>query len=419
MPGGLGRAEPRALRTWWIRRSVRTVDAAPGKRTRPAGAGVEQGYQGDRMTAFSGKYRARILIVDDEPAVTGVLTQHLGREGFDCVVRSSAPDAISLLSQENFDAIISDLHMPGGSGIELLDYVRRHRSQTAFILLTGETDVETGVNAMKRGASDYITKPFQLATVTRCLAQSLETKRLEREIEIYHVNLEGIVARRTAQLRSALSRVEETYDATLEALGAAVDLRDSATEGHSARVTRYSLIIARAMGCNENQLREIARGAYLHDIGKMSVPDSILLKRGKLTRSEQEVMESHVIIGYQMVKRIPFLAEAAQIVLTHQERYDGRGYPTGLSGPDIPLGARIFSVADTLDAMTSDRPYRKALSLREAIEEIRKEASHQFDPKVVRVFLRIPEETWIEARSRQRINVVSKCPPALESSARR
>lgn len=371
------------------------------------------------MTAHSGKYEARVLIVDDEPAVTDVLTRHLCHEGFDCAVRSSATDATSLLRRESFDAIISDLRMPGGSGIELLDYVRLHRPQTAFILLTGETDVETGVNAMKRGASDYVTKPFQLATVTRCLAQSLETKRLERDVETYHENLEGIVARRTAQLRSALSRVEETYDATLEALGAAVDLRDSETEGHSARVTRYSLIIARACGCDENQLREIARGAYLHDIGKMSVPDSILLKRGKLTLEEQEVMESHVIIGYQMVKRIPFLAEAAQIVLTHQERYDGRGYPAGLRGSNIPLGARIFAVADTLDAMTSDRPYRKALSLRQAIEEIRKEAGRQFDPEVVRAFLRIPEQTWIEARARERLNPLTKCAPALQSGALR
>lgn len=402
-----------------IGRWLLATGTACGKRPRPIGAGVDQGHQGGGMTAHSGKYEARILIVDDEPAVIDVLTQHLRREGFDCAVRSSAPDAISLLRTENFDAIISDLRMPGGSGIELLDYVRRQRPQTAFILLTGETDVETGVSAMKRGASDYVTKPFQLATVTRCLAQSLETKRLEREIETYHLNLEEIVARRTTQLRSALSRVEETYDATLEALGAAVDLRDSETEGHSSRVTRYSLIVARVMGCNENQLREIARGAYLHDIGKMSVPDQILLKRGKLTREEQQVMESHVIIGYQMVKRIPFLAEAAQIVLTHQERYDGRGYPAGLSGSDIPLGARIFAVADTLDAMTSDRPYRKALSLHQAIEEIRKEAGRQFDPEVVRAFLSIPEHTWIEARARQRLNPVTKCASMLESGARR
>lgn len=347
-----------------------------------------------------GKFKARILIVDDDPMVTGLVAQHLTLQGYDCVSRYTVADAIVLLHSERFDAILSDLRMPGGSGMGLLDHARRYQPQTAFILITGETDLQTGVEAMKRGASDYIAKPFELSTLTRCVSQSLEKKRLESEIEVYRSHLEEIVETRTEELRSALSRVEETYDATLEALGAAVDLRDSQTEGHSARVTRYSLVIAQAMGCSPNELREIARGAYLHDIGKMSVPDGILLKKGKLTPDEQQIMESHVIIGYQMVKRIPFLAQAAQIVLTHQERYDGLGYPAGLRGSAIPLGARIFAVADTLDAMTSDRPYRKALPLGAAIEEIRKESGRQFDPEVVHSFLSIPQDAWSEARGR-------------------
>ncbi len=319
-------------------------------------------------------------------------------EGYDCRTRSSAEEALDLIRREAFDVVLSDLHMSGRSGLALLEDVRQECPRAAFVLVTGEHDVRTGIEAMKGGASDYVTKPFKIGSVLRSVAQGLERKRLEQEVERYRVGLEKMVEQRTQQLRAALRQVEETYDATLEALGAALDLRDSATEGHSARVTRYAMMIAEAMGCSQDQLREIARGAYLHDIGKMGVPDGILLKQGKLTPEEQEVMEGHVFSGYQMVKRIPFLAEAAQIVLTHQERFDGLGYPAGLKGQDIPLGARIFAVADTLDAMTSDRPYRKALPFRVAIEEIRKEAGHQFDPEIVRVFLGIPQASWAKVR---------------------
>ena len=181
-------------------------------------------------------------------------------------------------------------------------------------------------------------------------------------------------------------------------MGAALDLRDSATEGHSARVTRYAILIAEALGCTGGQIRELERGAYLHDIGKIGIPDGILLKKGRLTPEEKQVMQAHVITGYRLVQRIPFLATAAEIVLTHQERFDGSGYPRGLKGGEIPLEARIFAVADTLDAMTSDRPYRKALPMVAAIEEIRRQSGRQFDPEIVGAFLTIPARTLLEAQ---------------------
>jgi cyclic di-GMP phosphodiesterase len=177
-----------------------------------------------------------------------------------------------------------------------------------------------------------------------------------------------------------------------------LDLRDTETEGHSRRVSRYTMEIAHAYGCSDDQLKQIARGSYLHDIGKIGIPDSILLKPGKLTPSERATMELHARIGYELVCRIGFLAEAAEIVLTHQERYDGAGYPIGLKGEEIPIGARIFAVADTLDAMTSDRPYRSALSFSYARTEITRESDRQFDPKVVEVFLAIPEQYWQDMR---------------------
>jgi putative nucleotidyltransferase with HDIG domain len=193
---------------------------------------------------------------------------------------------------------------------------------------------------------------------------------------------------------AATTRVELTYDDTLEALGGALDLRDNETAGHSHRVTRYCLELARRMGCSGEQLKHIERGAYLHDIGKIGTPDAILLKPGKLTPEEQEIMQQHARVGYELVSRIEFLQEAAEIVHSHQERYDGKGYPQGLAGEAIPLGARIFAVADTFDAMTSNRPYRKALPLESAMEEIRNESGRQFDPRVVRVLNAIPPGVW-------------------------
>ena len=200
-------------------------------------------------------------------------------------------------------------------------------------------------------------------------------------------------------LRQAMENLEHSYDVTLEALGDALDLKDSETEGHSKRVTAYTIALARAMGISPSQIKIIARGAFLHDIGKMAIPDDILRKPGKLTEEEQVVMREHCSRGYHMLRKIPFLSEAAEIVFSHQEHFDGSGYPSGLSGGEIPVGSRIFAIADTLDAITSDRPYRKARSFDTAREEILSHSGTQFDPNVVEVFLKIPNELWHELRS--------------------
>jgi HD-GYP domain-containing protein (c-di-GMP phosphodiesterase class II) len=184
----------------------------------------------------------------------------------------------------------------------------------------------------------------------------------------------------------------------MEALAAALDLRDNETAGHSRRVTLYSLEIAGRLNFSNDQLKQLERGANLHDIGKIGIPDSILLKPGKLTPEETAIMRTHVRIGYDLMSRVAFLASAAEIVLTHQEFYDGTGYPQGLAGEEIPLGARVFSVADTMDAMMSDRPYRQGRSYAVARAEIQHESGRQFDPHVVATFLAIPEETWVAIR---------------------
>jgi putative nucleotidyltransferase with HDIG domain len=195
-----------------------------------------------------------------------------------------------------------------------------------------------------------------------------------------------------------MSNLERSYDITLEALGDALDLKDAETEGHSKRVTAFTIAIARAMGISKDQIAVIARGAFLHDIGKMAIPDAILRKPGALTPDEVLIMREHCYRGYQMLKKIPFLLEASEIVYSHQERWDGTGYPRGLRGEEIPLGSRMFSIADTLDAITSDRPYRPAQPFTAARDEIQRWSGRQFDPSVVKVFMEMPANIWDDLR---------------------
>ncbi|HEY6293831.1 MAG TPA: HD domain-containing phosphohydrolase [Terriglobia bacterium] len=336
----------------------------------------------------------RILVVDDEEAVRTLLKARLVLEGYECATAASAEEARALISEGNFDLVLSDLRMPGMSGLDLLKEVRAEFPHLAFVMCTGEDDVRTGIEAMKQGAEDYLVKPLQLDGMVASVERALEKQRLQVEVEHYRDHLEDMVEQRTRQLKAAIRRIEHTYDETLAALGGALELRDIETQGHSRRVTHYCLELARALHCSPDDLRVIARGSFLHDIGKIGIPDAILLKPDRLTEEETIVMQTHARIGYELVCRIAFLTPAAQMVLTHQERWDGTGYPQALRGEEIPLGSRIFAVADTLDAMTSDRPYRAALPFSAARQEINREAGRQFDPNVVRVFLEIPEEIW-------------------------
>jgi response regulator RpfG family c-di-GMP phosphodiesterase len=348
----------------------------------------------------SEKVRGSVLAVDDDEGIIRLINEKLCAEGFSCVTCSSGEEALAALETKTFDIVITDMQMPGMSGLELIEEAQKKHSKSAYLVITGMSDIHVGIDAMKRGADDYLVKPFQLETLVSSVEKALNKKRLELEVERYRVSLEEMVEQRTSQLHSAMNRIELTYDDTLEALGAALDLRDNETGGHSRRVSHYCLEIAKAYGCTPEQLKQIARGSYMHDIGKIGIPDSILLKPGKLTREERATMETHARIGYELVSRIAFLAGAAEIVLAHQERFDGTGYPQGLVGEEIPIGARIFAVADTMDAMMSDRPYRRAMSFAKARAEIKSEGGRQFDPEVVRIFLSITENVWQEIRFR-------------------
>jgi putative nucleotidyltransferase with HDIG domain len=343
--------------------------------------------------------KKRILVVDDEAGIGKLLCGTLRYEGHDCRGCDNGLKALELISLEGFDAVISDLRMPGMDGLELLRWVRKGHPHLAFIMATGVDDVRLGVQAMKEGADDYLLKPLNLEAMAAALDHALERKRLEIQVENYRDNLEKMVDERTKEMQAALRKVELTYSETLECLAAALDRRDQATAGHARRVMAYCLEIARAMSCDQEQINTIARGALLHDIGKIGIPDAIMLKPGPLSDTERSVMETHVRIGYEILKRITFLAGAAEIVLTHHERFDGTGYPQGLKGTEIPLGSRVFAVADTLDAITSDRPYRRAQSSEAARKEIMRVCGTQFDPAVVSAFLSIGEATWEAIRS--------------------
>jgi len=340
----------------------------------------------------------RILVVDDEEAIREVVSTLLDAKGYQCKDASNGVEALKAFAADAFDLVLSDIVMPEMDGLTLLEKIRARDAEVPVIMVTAMHDIGTALEAIRRGAYDYILKPFERDQLYLSVRRALEHRRLVLENRNYQRNLERLVEERTTQLSTALTELENSYDYTLEALGGALDLKDAETEGHCQRVTAYTIAIAKAMNIDPAELRKIARGAFLHDIGKMAIPDSILRKPGPLTDDEREIMRKHCEIGFQMVSKIPFLAEPAEIVLTHQERFDGTGYPQGLRAERIPLGSRIFAIADTLDAMISDRPYRRALPLSAAKEEIEKHAGTQFDPDVVKVFLSLPENLWTDLR---------------------
>jgi putative nucleotidyltransferase with HDIG domain len=288
--------------------------------------------------------------------------------------------------------------MPVMDGEALLAATKERFPDMPVVMVTAMHDISVALNAIRNGAYDYLLKPFDREQLLATVRRALENRRLKLENRAYQTNLEVLVTARTEQLRQAVSTLERSYDITLEALGNALDLKDAETEGHSKRVTAFTIAIARAMGLTSDQIRVIARGAFLHDIGKMAIPDAILRKPGALDPDEVAIMREHCFRGYQILRRIPFLSEAAEIVYAHQEKYDGTGYPRGLKGEEIPLGARIFSVADTLDAITSNRPYRAAQPLSAARDEIERWSGRQFDPQVVDTFLEMSEHIWDDLR---------------------
>ncbi len=341
-----------------------------------------------------------ILIIDDEEPIRRLLVAYLS-DSYRCVAAASAHEAMTLLSGSSFNLVLSDINMPGTSGTELCQYINKAYPDTVVIMVSGMTDISYAIEAMRRGAFDYITKPFDLGQVQVSIDRALRYQALVASKRFYEQSLEETVRLRTAELRSLnedlnkmLEALYQNYRATLRALAGALEARDVETAGHSDRVVAYSLRLGRELGLSHKDLIALEQGALLHDIGKIGVPDSILLKSGALTGPEWEEMREHINHGLRIIEGIDFLRGAAPVVGEHHEKYDGTGYPLGLCGEGIHIHARIFAVADAFDAITSDRPYRNASSYAEARREIISSSGIHFDPVVVDTFLAVPESEW-------------------------
>ncbi len=345
--------------------------------------------------------KGTILIADDEQDIRELLGDFMEAEGYQCLLAEDAFKAQEILDGEdaNIDIVMSDIRMPGKSGLDFLEDIKKKDEDIIVIMISAVKDIESAIAAISKGAHDYISKPFKLNEVILIVNKAMEKRRLILENRAYQLDLEKKVAERTIELKNALTELDNTYKFTLRALVTALDTRDEETQGHSVRVVRYTMKLAGFMDIkNDEELKHIELGALLHDIGKIGIPDAILRKPGKLTDEEWKIMQTHPKIGSQILHRIKFLEKPSDIVLHHHEKWNGSGYPDKLQESDIPLGARIFCVADTVDAMTSDRPYRKALPFEAAKDELEKYAGIQFDPDVVKAFNQMSLEEWKKER---------------------
>jgi putative nucleotidyltransferase with HDIG domain len=340
----------------------------------------------------------RILLVDDDAVIADLLAEVVSRAGYRPSTANSADEALEKLGVEPYQVVLSDIVMPGRSGLDLLRTIRASRPDLAVILMSGAAELQIVVEALRTGAFDYVAKPVNNVELLMALERAMERRRLWLELEGYRKNLEQKVKEQTSALADALTAKEQAWEAALQALVDALDAREQETERHSLRVMRFTEMLARVYGVDEELLPDISRGALLHDIGKIGIPDAILLKPAGLTEAEWTVMKAHAEIGWQILRGIEYLAPAAEMVHAHQERWDGAGYPRGLKGEQIPLGARLFAIVDAFDAIVSDRPYRKGRPVEWAREEIRRCGGTQFDPKGVEAFLRIPAEEWTRAK---------------------
>ena len=352
-----------------------------------------------------------ILIVDDEAPLRELLKDLLGNQ-YDCTTAAGADEAVALLESRHFNLVMSDITMPGTTGLELCQLIQRLYSETVVVMVSGVTDINYAIQAMRQGAFDYVTKPFDIGHLTIAVDRAVRYQELLAARHRQRQTLENTVRTRTHQLTEAndrLNRVNATlnqmlealysnYRATLRALACTIEARDYETGGHSDRVVSFSLRLGRELGLSGSDLVGLEQGALLHDIGKIGVPDAVLQKKGPLTAEEWQEMRKHPLDGLRILEGIDLLAFARPVVAQHHEKFDGSGYPAALRGDAIHLYARIFAVADAFDAITSDRPYHLAESYETARKRISEGSGGHFDPEIVAAFRRVPEEEWDRLR---------------------
>jgi len=333
--------------------------------------------------------KASILVVDDEDFIREIICRKLGGSGFECDSAPSAEDALAKIAQNDYDCVLSDIHMPGMSGVDLLRQIKLQDQDLAVILITGAPDIDAALEAMRLGAYDHLSKPLNLAALEMTVDRALEKKRLVEENREYQHNLESMVKERTKQLSAANEDLHRLFTGSIKALAQALEAKDAYTQGHSARVAEESVNIARYLSLSETEVQRMWLSGYLHDIGKIGIKETVLNKPGKLDEEEWDLIQQHPVVAGRILGPIPELSDVIDIIVHHHERYDGTGYPDGLEGSSIPLGARILAVADTYDALTSKRPYRDPLALEEAHRILEEAAGTYLDPVIATAFLNL------------------------------
>jgi response regulator RpfG family c-di-GMP phosphodiesterase len=335
--------------------------------------------------------KQRILVVEEDETSLEHLVSTLNSADYTCRKAGDGRKALSALnSGEEFALVLSDVVIAGVDGLGLLEHIKANYPDTPVVLKTAASEVSLVHAALWSGAYDYLLQPFEREQLLLVVRRALEYRRLKLEKR----ELQCQIAARSEQLRV----LERSYDMTLEALAGTLDWKAAHTQGHQHRVAAFSIALSRAMGLPGDQIKIVARGAFLHDIGKIAIPDAILRKPGALSKHELALMREYCRCGYQMLKEVPFLSEVAEIVHAHREHHDGTGYPRGLRGEQIPLGARLIGMTSALESITSHHPYRAAESIRIAREKIESSSGRQFDPELVRTFLSLSEAVWSDLR---------------------
>lgn len=336
--------------------------------------------------ALLGRRKESILVVDDEP-MNLMQTEALFGIRYDVRSASSGPEALELIAQEKPDMVLLDLHMPDMDGLEVLKRIHEMQGceNLPVVFLTADDDVDTEAKIFQAGAIDFIAKPFVMEVAIERIRRLLELKHLQD-------SLQEEVERKTAALVESNQKIRKLSDQVIRALAGAIDAKDSYTNGHSIRVAEYSRAIARRIGKTSAEAEEIYNIALLHDVGKIGISIEIINKPGKLTEEEYNIIKSHTTMGYNILSTISEMPALSIGARWHHERYDGKGYPDGIAGEEIPEIARIICVADCYDAMSSDRSYRKALPQHIVREEINRGKGTQFDPRIAEVMLQMIDE---------------------------
>lgn len=338
----------------------------------------------------------RFLVVDDDPSITEALARVVKSMGFEAIAHTDPREAAR---ETQFDLVITDFMMPHMSGVELLNTLKASQPEAVRLLITAANDFKVAMKAVNEGeVFKLLAKPWSLADLRSAITQAVEYRRLIQDNKRLTRELEERNSQLTRLNQTLEQQITERTNGLLEGMIRALDVRDTETQWHSWRVARFTRRIAEEMGIGGDELVHIEQGALLHDIGKIGVRDAILLKPGPLTPDEWVEMKKHAEFGYRMLENIPYLRPAAEIVYQHQEKWNGLGYPRQLKGEQICIGARLFCIADTMDAICSDRPYRKGSPLEVAITEIGRLAGSQFDPKAVEAYLSIPPTEWVRIR---------------------